>query len=50
MQVLYVPWIGQRHSFRGKANASGPAYIYHLEGSSLARGEYVEPFSVQDSP
>ena len=45
--MLYVPWVGQRHSiFCGEANASGPAYLCNLEGP--AGGEFVEPFSVQD--
>ena len=49
MQVLYVPWIGQRHSiFCGKANASGPTYFCNLEGPLPAGGEFVEPRSVQD--
>ena len=49
-KVLYVPRIRQRNSlFRGKANASGPAYFYYLEGSFPAGGEFVEPFSVQDA-
>jgi len=50
-QVLYVPQVGQRHSFFcGKADASGLAYFCHLEGTLLAGGEFVEPYSVQDSP
>jgi len=50
-EVLYVPWIGQGHSFfHGKANASRSAYVCHLEGSFPPGGEFVEPFSVQDSP
>ena len=50
-QMLYVPRVGQRHSFfSGKANASGPAYFRHLEGTFPAGGEFVEPCSVQDPP
>ena len=50
-QMLYVPRVGQRHSFFcGKADASGPAYFCHLEGTLPAGGEFVEPYSVQDSP
>jgi hypothetical protein len=50
-EMLYIPWIGQRHSFsRGKADAPGVAYFRHLEGSFPARGEFVEPFLVQYSP
>ena len=50
-QMLYVPWVGQRHSiFCGKANASGPAYFCNLEGTLPAGGEFVEPCSVQDLP
>ena len=48
-QMLYVPWVGQRHSiFCGKANASGPAYLCNLEGPLPAGGKFVEPRSVQD--
>ena len=44
MQMLYVPWVGQRHSvFCGEANASGPAYLCNLEGPLPAGGELVEP-------
>ena len=47
--MLYVPWVGQRHSiFCGEANASGPAYLYNLEGPLPVGGEFVEPCSVQD--
>jgi hypothetical protein len=50
-EVLYVPGIGQRLSFsRGKADTPGSTHFRHLEGSFLARGEFVEPFSVQYSP
>jgi len=49
--VLDIPWIGQWHSFfSGEADASGPAYFQHLEGTLPARGELMKPFSVQDSP
>ena len=49
--MLYVPWVGQRHSiFCGKTNASGPAYFCNLEGPLPAGGEFVEPCSVQDPP
>ena len=49
-EVLYIPWIGQRHSFFcGEVNAPGPAYFQHLEGSLPAGGEIVKPFVVQDS-
>jgi hypothetical protein len=33
-----------------KANAFGLAHLHHLEGSLLAGGEFVKPFSVQVSP
>ena len=47
--MLYVPWVGQRHSiFCGEANASGPAYLCDLEGPLPAGGKFVEPCSVQD--
>ena len=47
--MLYVPWVGQRHSiFCGEANASGPAYLCDLEGPLPAGGEFMEPCSVQD--
>ena len=47
--MLYVPWVGQRHSiFGGEANASGPAYLCDLEGSLPAGGEFMEPRSIQD--
>ena len=36
--------------FCGKANASGPAYFCNLKGPLPARGEFVEPRSVQDPP
>ena len=50
-QMLYVPRDGQWHSFFcGKADASGPAYFCHLEGTLPAGGEFVEPYSVLDSP
>ena len=49
-QMLYAPRVGQRHSFCGKANASGPAYFYNLERTLPAGGEFVEPCSVQDPP
>ena len=48
MQMLYVPWVGERYSiFCGKANASGPAHFCNLEGPLPAGGEFVEPCSVQ---
>ena len=46
--MLYVPWVGQQHSFRGEADAPGPAYLCNLEGPLPAGGELVEPCSVQD--
>jgi hypothetical protein len=50
-EMLYVPGIGQRHSFScGKADTPGSAYFRHLEGSLPAGGKFVEPFSVQYSP
>jgi hypothetical protein len=50
-EVLYVPGIGQRLSFScGKADTPGSAHFRHLEGSFLAGGEFMEPFSVQYSP
>jgi hypothetical protein len=50
-EVLYVLGIGQRLSFScGEADTPGSAYFRHLEGSFLARGEFMEPFSVQYSP
>jgi hypothetical protein len=50
-EMLYVPGIGKRLSFRcSKANTPGSAYFRHLEGSFPAKGEFVEPFSVQYSP
>ena len=50
-QMLYVPWVGQRHSFFcGKADASGPAYLCHLLVTLPGGGEFVEPYSVQDLP
>jgi hypothetical protein len=49
--MLYVPRIGKRLSFScSKADTLGSAYFCHLEGSFLAGGEFVEPFSVQYSP
>jgi hypothetical protein len=49
--MLYIPGVGERYSvICGKADASGAAYFYHLEGSFLAGGELVEPFSVQNLP
>ena len=49
--MLYIPWVGQRHPiFCGKTNASGPAYFYNLEGPLPAEGEFMEPYSVLDSP
>jgi hypothetical protein len=46
-EMIYVPGIGQRHSFScGKADTPGSAYFRHLEGSLPAGGEFVEPFSV----
>jgi hypothetical protein len=46
-EMLYIPGIGQRHSFScGKADTPGSAYFRHLEGSFPAGGEFVEPFSV----
>jgi hypothetical protein len=49
-EVLYVPGIGQRLSFScGEADTPGSAYFRHLEGSFPARGEFMEPFSVQYS-
>jgi hypothetical protein len=51
MEMLYVPRIGKRLSFScSKADTPGLAYFRHLEGSLLAGGELVEPFSVQYSP
>ena len=48
-QMLYVPWVGQRHSiFCGEANASGPAYLCNPEGPLPAGGKFVEPCSAQD--
>jgi hypothetical protein len=50
-EVLYIPGIGQRLSFScGEANTPGSAYFCHLEGSFLAGGEFMEPFSIQYSP
>jgi hypothetical protein len=50
-EMLYVLGIGKRHSFScSKVDTTGSAYFRHLEGSLLARGEFVEPFSVQYSP
>ena len=50
-QMLYVPWVGQRHPFFcGKANVSGLAYFCNLEGTLPAGGEFVEPCSVQNPP
>ena len=49
--MLYVPWVGQRHSiFCGKADASGTAHLCDLEEPLPAGGEFVEPCSVQDPP
>jgi hypothetical protein len=51
MEMLYVLGIGKRLSFScSKADTPGSAYFCHLEGSFLAGGEFVEPFSVQCSP
>ena len=48
-QMLYIPWVGQRHSiFCGEANAPGPAYLCNLEGPFLAGGKFVEPCPAQD--
>jgi hypothetical protein len=50
-EMLYIPGVGERYLvICGKADASGAAYFCHLEGSFLAGGELVEPFSVQNSP
>jgi hypothetical protein len=50
-EMLYVPGIRKRLSFScGKADTPGSAYFRHLEGSLLAGGQFVEPFSVQYSP
>jgi hypothetical protein len=50
-EMLYLLGVGKRHSFScGKADTPGSAYFRHLEGSFPAGGEFVEPFSVQDSP
>jgi hypothetical protein len=50
-EMLYVPGIGKRHSFScGKADTLGSAYFRHLEGSFPIGGEFVEPFSVSNSP
>jgi hypothetical protein len=50
-EMLSIPGIGQRHSFScGKPDTPGSAYFRNLEGSFLAGGEFVEPFSVQYSP
>jgi hypothetical protein len=50
-EVLYVLGIRQRLSFScGKADTPGSAYFRHLEGSFLAWGEFMEPFSVQYLP
>jgi hypothetical protein len=47
MEILYIPGIGQRHSFScGKADTPGSAYFCHFEGSFPTGGEFVEPFSV----
>jgi hypothetical protein len=47
-EVLYVLGIGQRLSFSyGEEDTPGLAYFCHLEGSFPARGEFMEPFSVQ---
>ena len=47
--MLYVPWVGQRHSiFCGEANTSGPAYLCNPEGPLPAGGEFVESCSAQD--
>jgi hypothetical protein len=47
METLYVPEVGERHSFScGKADTPGSAYFCHLEGSFPARGEFEEPFLV----
>ena len=49
--MLYVPWVGQRHSiFSGEANASGQAYLCNPEGPLPAGEEFVEPYSVQNPP
>jgi hypothetical protein len=49
-EVLYVPGIGQGFVFScGKADTPGLAYFRHPEGSFPARGEFMEPFSVQYS-
>jgi hypothetical protein len=40
--MLYVPWIGKRHSFScGKADTPGSAYFRHLEGSLPAKREFM---------
>jgi hypothetical protein len=49
--MLYVPGIGERHSFRcGEADTPGSACFCHLEGSFPTGGEFVEPFSVHYLP
>jgi hypothetical protein len=51
IEVLYVLGIGQILSFScGKVDTPGSAYFRHLEGSFPARGEFMEPFSVQYLP
>jgi hypothetical protein len=51
IEVLYVLGIGQRLSFSyGETDTPGSAHFRHLEGSFPARGEFMEPFSVQYSP
>jgi hypothetical protein len=50
-EMLYVPGVGKSHSFScGKADTPGSAYFRHLKGSFPTGGEFVEPFSVRDSP
>jgi hypothetical protein len=50
-EVLYVPGIGQGFSFScGEVDTPESAYFCHLEGSFPARGEFMEPFSIQYSP
>jgi hypothetical protein len=50
-EMLYVPGIGKRHSFScGEVDTPGSAHFCHLEWSFPTRGEFVEPFSVENSP